>query len=179
MNLSPKLRGPYSFAIVVGLTDGILNALTLAAGHFVTGSRPSLMLALHIALGSALCGVFIFFTAEYARLRSELLEFERQLNLTSKGRLATTSLGKQVRKEAMFSGAVSSAANFAGALIPLMLGATVHGAAVFAIVPAIIALGMLGAILAWSIRGSVWRWTLVLMSSGVLFSALGIWLHIA
>lgn len=179
MKSLPKLRGPHSFAIVVGITDGILNALTLAAGHFVSGSRPTIALSLRIAFGSALCGIFVFFTAEYARLRGELLDSERQLNLAADGKFATTSLGKQVRHEAITSATISSAANFLGAVLPLMLGAVLPGSALLAIAPSIFALGLLGAILAQSIRGSKTLWIVILMLSGALFSILGVWLHIA
>lgn len=179
MKWLPTLRGPYAFAIVVGLTDGILNALTLAAGHFVAGARPTIALSLRIAFGSAICGIFVFFTAEYARLRGELLDAERQLNLSSDGKLATTSLGRQVRRDAVLSASISSGANFFGAILPLILGAVLPGPALLAIVPSIVALGLLGAILANSIHGSTPLWTIVLMLSGVVFSVLGVWLHIA
>lgn len=99
MRRIPKLREPHSFAIVVGFTDGILNALTLAADHFIAEARPSVALSLRIGFGSAICGVFVFFTAEYGRLRSELLDAERQLNLVPGGTFATTSLeGKLAEK---------------------------------------------------------------------------------
>lgn len=179
MKFAAQLRGPRSFAVVVGLTDGILNALTLAAGHFVSGARPTLMLSLRIAFGSAICGIFVFFTAEYARLRGELLDAERQLNLTEQGKFATSSLGKQVRREAAFSASLSSGANFLGALLPLWLGAVLPGPRLLAIAPSILALGLLGAVLSQAIRGNILLWTLVLMFSGVVFSMLGIRLHIA
>lgn len=134
---------------------------------------------MRIAFGSAVCGVFVFFTAEYARLRGELLDAERQLNLAADGKFATTSLGRQVRKEAILAASFSSVANFLGALLPLWVGAVLPGPAMLAILPSVIALGLLGAILAQTIRGSTTLWAVVLMSSGAVFSLLGIWLHIA
>ena len=80
-----------TFAIIIGLTDGILTALILAFGHLVAGTRPTVGLSLRIAVGSAICGVFVFFTAEYARLRGELLTAERQLNFSSHGQFVTFS----------------------------------------------------------------------------------------
>lgn len=179
MRLVSKLRGQHSFAVVIGLTDGILNALTLAAGHFVSGATLTTALSLRIAFGSAICGIFVFFTAEYARLRGELLDAERQLSLGQNGSLAATNLGRQVRREAIFAAAVSSGANFLGAILPLILGAQLLGYRLLAIVPAIIALGLLGAMLAQAIHGSKIVWTSVLMLSGVTFSVLGVWLRIA
>jgi predicted membrane protein (TIGR00267 family) len=179
MNLIPTLRDSHSFAVVVGLTDGILNALTLAASHFVSGQRPAIALSIRIALGSAVCGIFVFFTAEYARLRGELLESERQLNLTASGKFATTSLGRRVRNQAIVSALFSSTANFLGAFLPLWLGAVFPGRAVLAIIPSVAALGLLGAILARSIHGRSTVWVLLLMLSGVIFATVGVWLHIA
>lgn len=175
----PTLRGTRSFAVVIGLTDGILNALTLAASHFVSGQRPATALSIRIAIGSAICGIFVFFTAEYARLRGELMESERQLSLAASGKFATTNLGRQVRNDAIASAAFSSAANFLGAFLPLWLGAVIPGQTVLAIVPSIAALGLLGAILAKSIHGRVALWVSLLMLSGIIFSILGVWLHIA
>lgn len=173
------LRGPHSFATIIGLTDGILNALTLASGHFVSGRRPTITLSLRIAFGSALCGVFVFFTAEYTRLRGELLEGERQLNFAANGAVATSSLGRQVRREAMVSALFSSIANFAGATLPLWVGVVLPGSPLLAILPSIVALGILGACIAHAIRGRCTVWTLALVLAGIAFSMLGIWLDIA
>jgi VIT1/CCC1 family predicted Fe2+/Mn2+ transporter len=167
------------FAIVVGLTDGIFTALTLASGHLVAGVKPTLGLSLRVALGSAICGVFVFFTAEYARLRGELIHAELQLNLSNRGTFATSQLGKKVRLEAFGSASISSAANFLGALFPLSLGSLIPGPAILAIVPSIIALGVLGMALAHIVRGKAIIWISVLVTSGIALCILGVWLHIA
>ncbi len=179
MKRFPTLHGPRAFAVVVGLTDGILNALTLAAGHFVSGQKPTIQLSIRIAAGSAICGVFVFFTAEYARLRGELLDAERQLNLSDRGRLATTNLGRQVRREAVVSAFASSVSNFLGAFFPLWFGSVIPGRTLFALFPSVAALGILGALIARSIHAKLSLWVLALTLSGVLFSILGVWLHIA
>ncbi|HEY7536057.1 MAG TPA: hypothetical protein VH878_08950, partial [Thermodesulfobacteriota bacterium] len=78
----------YVFALVIGLVDGILTALTLAGGK-VLNTRDSIetTLVLRISMAAALSGAFIFFVAEYVRLRGELVHAERHLNLTSHGHL--------------------------------------------------------------------------------------------
>jgi predicted membrane protein (TIGR00267 family) len=168
-----------TFAIVIGLTDGILTALTLASGHLVAGTKPTIGLSFRIALGSAICGVFVFFTAEYARLRGELIHAEGQLNLASRGQFVTSQLGKQVRAEAFASALVSSTANFLGALFPLCLGSFMPGPALLAVIPSIVALGLLGLTLARIVRGRAVVWIVALVAAGIALSIIGVWLHIA
>jgi hypothetical protein len=85
---------------VIGPVDGILTALTLAAARILTPDQPiDISLALRIALAASLSGGFVFFVAEYARLRGELVHAARHLNLASTGRLATSHLGQEVLRE--------------------------------------------------------------------------------
>lgn len=168
-----------TFAIIIGFTDGILNALTLASGHLIAGTKPTIGLSLRIAFGSAICGIFVFFTAEYARLRGELIHAESQLNLASHGRFATSQLGKQIRNDAFISALISSFANFLGSLFPLLLGYFMPNPPILAIVPAILALGLLGIALAHIVRGRSLTWLVGLVTAGIALSAIGVWLHIA
>jgi VIT1/CCC1 family predicted Fe2+/Mn2+ transporter len=175
MSATPWLfQREHAFALVIGVSDGILTALTLAAGS-VLGSRVPLQiqLALRIAAASSLSGTFVFFTAEYAKLRGELVHAERQLNLTSHGRLAATRLGRAVLLETLVKAGLASACNFAGALFPLALGALLPGLAWLAIVAAILALGLLGAAVARSVRGNLFRWVAGLMAAGIVLTFLG------
>jgi predicted membrane protein (TIGR00267 family) len=168
-----------TFAVVIGLTDGILSALTLAAAHLFRGERPSASFSLHIALGSAVCGIFVFYTAEYARLRGRLIHAERQLNLPKHGIFATTQLGKQVRAEAVFAAVLSSGANFLGAFFPLVMAGAIHGSLFLAISPSLIALALLGIVLARTVHGSYIFWMIGLILGGIALSFFGVWLHIA
>jgi hypothetical protein len=56
--------------LVAGLSDGILTALTLAAGKLL-GPEAAMSpgLALRVALAAAVSGAFVFFVAHYAVLR--------------------------------------------------------------------------------------------------------------
>lgn len=176
--MRPLADRRHAFAIVIGLTDGILTALTLAANDLVEGQRAASFLALRVAVGSAVCGIFVFFTAEYARLRSELLHAERQLNLTTRGVFASRHLGIQIRKEALGSAALSSASNFLGAFFPLLIGEFLH-ARYLALLPPVLTLAVLGAALAYTIQGRYVLWVISLAAAGVVFSWIGIVLHIA
>lgn len=98
---------------VLGLTDGILTAVTLAAGSLVApGGRPmSAHLAIQIAVAALTSSAFVFYVAQYSHLRGELVRLERQLTFTDHGRFAASRLGRSVALEALFAAAVSSGAS--------------------------------------------------------------------
>ena len=111
-------------AVAMGLADGILSALLLASGRLLGSDRGvDASLALRVAAGALATSGFVFYVGRYAELRGRLMHAERQLNLTSRGRLATTHLGRAVLFEALGDAAVSGASCFAGALLPLSLSA--------------------------------------------------------
>lgn len=169
----------YLFALVVGLTDGVLTALTLASGRlFAATGSITIGLSFRIAIAASLSGMFIFFTAEYARLRGELVHAAKQLNLASHGHLATTQLGKAVRHDAASAALVSSACNFCGAIFPLLVGVVFPVPRWLPIATAIAALGILGAALANTVYGNVIRWSVALMISGAISACIGIRIHI-
>lgn len=172
----PKLR----FPIVLGLTDGILTALTLASGSLY-GSKGDITFAFafRIAIASSISGVFVFFTAEYARLRAELARASKQLSLASHGQLATTELGKATRHDAVVAALLSSGCNFLGAIFPLVIGAAFPDIHWLPIASAVVALGILGAALSRTVYGNVIRWSAALMTSGALLAFLGIEIHVA
>lgn len=94
-------RREHLFSFVIGPIDGILTALTFAAGRIVAAAQPiDLLLAIRIALAASLSGGFVFFVAEYARLRSELVHAGRHLTLPSARQLATSHLGSEIIREA-------------------------------------------------------------------------------
>jgi len=61
---------------------------------------------------TALSGAFVFFIAEYARVRDELVHAERQLNLTSHGRFAASRLGQTVFRETLRKMVTASVCGF-------------------------------------------------------------------
>jgi predicted membrane protein (TIGR00267 family) len=169
----------YIFALVIGLVDGILTALTLASGK-VVNSQDSIdvMLVLRISVATALSGAFIFFVAEYVRLRGELVHAERHLNLTSHGHLATTQLGRGVFNDTLRGATISGTCSFLGALIPLMSGAVLPGPRWSPIGIAIITLGFLGIGLARAVYGNAIRWAIALIVAGVFLTAVGVKLRV-
>ena len=165
------------FALVIGLTDGILTALTLASGRVFNSSEPiTISLALRISAASSLSGVFVFFTAEYMRQRGQLVHAERQLSLTS--HLAATQLGRAVLRDTLWGAAISSVCNFLGALFPLIAGALLPQLSWLAIAAGLLALGALGVAAARATYGNPILWAAALVFAGGLLTLAGLKLRI-
>jgi predicted membrane protein (TIGR00267 family) len=177
----PSLPGSrHQLDLVAGLSDGILTALTLGAGHMFPGHPPmSLSLAVRIGLAGAISGAFIFMVAHYAELRGALVEAERQLNLARHGRFATTRLGRAAFIEAVIGALIASACTFCGALLPLLVGVCVPQIRWLSIVVALLALGLLGYLLALTVYGHPLRWVAAVMVGGVALAYVGMQLGIA
>jgi|UniRef100_A0A7V6A4H4 predicted membrane protein (TIGR00267 family) len=164
---------------VAGLSDGILTALILGGGPLLhADSSMSWSLSLRVAAAAAIAGAFIFFVAHYADLRSELIRAERQLNLLSHGRFATTQLGKAVLRESLVSAVIDSVCTFIGALIPLSASLIPHGPRWLGAAVGIGALAVLGFFLGRAAYGSPVRWAVALTLAGVLVAYIGMNLKI-
>lgn len=160
--------------LVAGFADGILTALVLGAGHLAPGHPPmQLGLALRVSTAAAVSGLFIFVVAHYAELRSELIEAERQLNLTEHGRLAASRLGRTVFIEAAIGALVASASTFAGALLPLVIAALVPQPPWVSIGSALAVLALFGHLLARTVYGRSPRWMVALVAGGAALAYLG------
>jgi predicted membrane protein (TIGR00267 family) len=172
-------RREHLFPFVIGPVDGILTALTLAAGRIVSPNEPMDMpLALRIALAASLSGGFVFFVAEYARLRGELVRAERHLTLSSARRLAASRLGRDVLREAIGGTAIAATTGFAGAMLPLASGVLFSSVAWMTIAIAVAALGLLGIAVSAAVRGNPAYWSTSLMLTGALLSLAGVLLHV-
>ncbi len=164
---------------ILGLSDGILAALTLAAGRLLEEGAPlGLSLAVRLAAASFASGAFVFFVSHYGELRLSLIRAERQLNLTTHGKLAASHLGHKVLWESIRAAATSSLFCFAGALVPLLAGVFVSRPTWIPLAVALAALGLLGAGIARVIRGRTVRWVLGLLTAGVVLTAVGAVLRI-
>lgn len=160
-------QSSHVFPFVIGLTDGILTALTFAAAKVVRSPDPlTLGLALRIAAASSLSGMFVFFAAE------------RQLSLRAGGRLASTRLGRAILLETLLGAALSSSCNFVGALVPLLAGALVPQRSWLALAVGIAVLGALGLAAGRASHGRPLLWAAALMSAGAALSAVGLELRI-
>jgi len=165
--------------LVAGLCDGILTALTLAAGKMAAvAAYIDIGLALRVACAAASSGAFMLFAAHYAQLRGELWEAEKQLNLTPHGRLADSQLGRAILLESAVGAVIGSAAGFGGAVVPLMVGAAAPGSGWLAIGVALVILAALGVYLARAVHGRPLRWAAALVLTGAALAELGIHLEL-
>ena len=162
----------------LGIADGILNALTLASGSVLHGRGLEGGLAIRIGLVALVSTLFTVFVAEYSQLRAELARAERQLSLTTSGRLAAGRLGRQVAGEAATAAAVASVASLIGASVPLLIGVALPELRWVAIVVSIVGLGVLGISLATVVGGRRARWAVLLMAAGAVVAVLGVILDI-
>ena len=173
-------RPAYRLDLVAGLVDGILTALTLGAGHMLSDATPATPgLALRVASAAAVSGALVFLVAHYADLRGELVEAERQLNLARHGRFATSRLGRAVLRESLAKAATASACTFAGALLPMLVGAIGGLPRWTPIAVSIVALCLLGGLLARAVFGRPVYWMLALGAAGGVLAWLGAQLKIA
>jgi VIT1/CCC1 family predicted Fe2+/Mn2+ transporter len=164
--------------IVAGLVDGILNALTLAAAKLVTQGSLTLSLVGKVAAVTGCTTSFVFFVAHYAELRSELVRAARDLNLASRGQLATTRLGKQIFYEALWDAVVASVCGVIGSVIPLAISLAIPQVPVVGIALTIAILGVLGWLLGLSVFGSAALWSGGLILGGIVVTAIGVQLNI-
>jgi len=176
--VSSALLRRLQFSVVLGITDGILTALTLAAGRLLNAGDPlTLSLALRISAVSLLTGLFMFFTAEYARLRGELVQAAKQLSLSARGQLATTQLGKAVLRESALAAGISALSSFLGSLLPLGLGA-VSTRAELSFALTLLALAALGMILGHTLYASPLLWATGLLLMGGILALAGMYLKV-
>ncbi|WP_454887886.1 hypothetical protein [Sphingomonas oryzagri] len=180
MNLRSWVTSPRNrLDVVAGLVDGILNALTLAAGRMLNGSGADLMLAARVGTATGLTTIFVFFMAHYAELRAEIARSERQLNLTSHGKLATSKLGQRAVRESIAGACLAAVCGVAGALLSLLFCIWFPHPRWIGPTGDILLLGILGIFLARSVHGSPFIWAPAIMLGGVALTFIGVEIDIA
>ncbi|MBS0350139.1 MAG: hypothetical protein JSR33_02945 [Proteobacteria bacterium] len=166
-------------SLVLGLSEGILTVLTFAASRLMNVNVVmSWSLAIRISIGVLCSGVLMYFVSNYSELRSQLVQAERQLNLTTHGKLATTHLGRRVLLEAVVACVIASISAFIGAFIPLLMAVILPQYREVPIIVALLMLGLLGIGLAKTLYGSVIRWSILLILGGLVLWYAGTQLHI-
>lgn len=165
--------------LVLGLSDGILNALVLAAGSIV-GATGHLAIGLALRVGTAalVTAVLTVYVATYAEQRAHLVHASRELNLSSRGHLATTKLGRAAIRDAPAGTATAAASSFLGAVFPLLIGSALRKPTWLPLVVSIAALAALGVGVGHVVAGSRLRWCIVLAISGAVVAYIGLQLRI-
>jgi predicted membrane protein (TIGR00267 family) len=172
-------RGDYAFALVVGLVDGILTALILAAGKVLTaGESIELSDVVRVAVVASISAAFTFFVAQYSRFRHVLVRAGKHLTLGSRGPLAKTQLGRAVFLESVVGSFASGACSFAGATFPMVFAMVRPGATWLSLGAPIASLALLGGFLGRSANGNALLWAIALISIGIFFVLVGTQLHI-
>jgi VIT1/CCC1 family predicted Fe2+/Mn2+ transporter len=164
---------------VLGLTDGIMNALVLASAAIVhPQNQLSLMLGVRVGAAALATSVFTIFVATYSDLRSQLARSSQQLNIASPGYLATTKLGRAVIREALAATVIASIASCIGAVFPLAAGALLPGPSWIPLAIAIAALAGMGGWIGAEVGGSKIKWAGWLALGGTAVAVVGVQLHI-
>ncbi|ORA85598.1 hypothetical protein K3U93_00750 [Mycobacterium malmoense] len=162
------------FAMALGVSDGILNALTLASATVLRGVGLSLGLSARVGIVAFASAVLTLFVAEYSQNRLELVRAERQLMFTRSGRLAATNLGRSVLRDSVASATVAGTSSFAGAALPLVMGTLLPRMSWIALVASAGALGCLGVLLAKHVGGRRIVWALGLVVAAVVVTIIGV-----
>ncbi|MGY1434332.1 hypothetical protein [Streptomyces reniochalinae] len=166
--------------VVLGLTDGLLNALTLAAGSLAGSGTPvGWGLAGRVGGAALVTAAFTVMVADYAERRAHLVHVSRELSLSESGRMAATRLGRLALLRSYAAALAACVSSFVGAALPLALGAVFPGPSWIVLALAILALSVLGATLARFLAGQPAIWALAMAVGGVATTWIGIRLRIA
>ena len=177
--IDSRFQSEWLFFIITGLIEGMLTALTLAAGKMLRpGDALTGGLAVRIGLAAGFPTAAVFFAAEYARQRKELLRMAYQLNMIRRERLFAGNLGRQALRESFVSAVVSGLCSFGGATAPLMVASEIPGAGWASIMVVMACLGVLGAGIGHTTLSCKTCWALAFVVVGGSMAWLGYFLRI-
>jgi predicted membrane protein (TIGR00267 family) len=167
------------FPFLLGFIDGLLTALTLCTGKLMQeGADLDFYFALRISFTALITGCFVFFVAKYAELRGQLIQAEKELNLVSSGRLASTALGRKVLYSSMIDAILSGVSGFIGAFFPLIVVLIDPYRPWITFSFSIAILGIFGWILGKTVGRKAALWSIALILGGLIVIFLGMKLHI-
>jgi|GEM_PF-429765 len=169
----------HRLALAIGFVDGILTAMLLSTGRILGRGMPmNFSVALRVATGALVTAGFVFYIGRYAELRAQLVRSEAHLNLTQRGKLATTHLGRRVMLDAIREAILSGISSFISAFLPLILASVFPFIPLFSVIISLLTLGTMGIVLGKAVRGSLVVWAINLIGGGILMTAVGFWLHL-
>ncbi len=180
MSVLQATRALPTLPLVLGLTDGMLNALTLAGGALLRdgGQALDVLLGLRVGVAALVTAAFTVFVADYAERRSRLVRGSRQLNLTQPGHLAGTELGRAAVRDSFVAMTVAAVASLLGAALPLVVGALLPGPSWIVVVLTVALLGLFGWLLGGLLAGRRWVWAVAMTVGGAVVTVIGAWLDI-
>ncbi len=168
----------FLFPTSIGLSDGIITALILAAGGILNGGGIDLFISIKISFGSAFAGTFSYFIAQYAGLNEELHRTAKQLNLKSTNYLLKGKLGNEIFLESLSGSIIAAICGFFGALIPLLSSLVIRNNIIIPLVFSYVSLGILGLFISKTTSGRSSFWIAVMITIGIIVTIAGFYLKL-
>jgi VIT1/CCC1 family predicted Fe2+/Mn2+ transporter len=161
--------------VLLGFTDGVLTALVLASGT-ISGSVhgwPGVLLAIKVGVFAFTSGFFVYFVSRFFELRHKLLEVGRQLSVTDRRALLSTSLGRTATLDSAIGAVTASCCSFLGGAFPLTIAALVPEIGAMGLLTALAILGIMGLALGRMTMGSPLVWAAGMVVGGGVVAAIG------
>ncbi len=160
---------------VLGLIEGIIIALGLSAKALLgPGDVAGGNIVLNSGIFAAVVNLTTSLFTELHEARADLLDIERKLVISERGRLFRTALQRSGRMRAVGRAGTYALTSFAGAVIPLLPIYFTRGEPFLALIPPLLTLFALGFYLGRETIGSPIFWALGMTSTGVLVGLVGL-----
>ena len=160
---------------VLGLIEGIIIALGLSSKALL---GPSDVAGGNIVLNSGIFAAVVNLTTslftELHEARADLLDIERKLVISDRGRLFRTALYRAGRIQALFRAGTYGMTAFVGAFIPLVPLYFTWGEPVFGLLLPLVSLFVLGFYLGRDTVGNPLVWGAGMTLAGVLVGLIGL-----
>ncbi len=173
------MKPDQSFAISIGLVDGLITSLMITAYAIVYDFPIRPETALHIAFGSSFVGSISYFIAEFSKLSKSEFRVAKALKPGIKVPQSIKKiLSGRILVESVYGGSASFIMGFIGASIPLFSYVGFHDIDSISLGLSYLSLSLFGAYTAKVTGGSYTKWILGLIILGVLMTFIGTALRI-
>lgn len=173
------MKPDQSFAISIGLVDGLITSLMITAYAIVYNLPVSTYTALHIAFGSSFVGSVSYFIAEFSKLSKSEFQVAKALKPGKKvSQSIKKVLSERILLESVYGGSASFIMGFIGASIPLFSYVGFHNMDSISLGLSYLSLSLFGAYTAKVTGGSYAKWVSGLIILGVVMTIIGTALRI-
>ncbi len=167
------MKADHAFAISIGLVDGLITSLVIAAHAIVSHLSLSPTVAFRIAFGSSFVGSVSFFIAEFSKLSKDEFRVAKILKPGRKSPTIMKNLTEKLIIEALYGGTASFAMGFVGASVPLFTYSLLNNSEIFTLGCSYLALALFGVYTSKITGGSYIKWMAGLIFLGVLMTIVG------
>ncbi len=159
----------------LGLIDGIIIALGLGARVILSARVPSGVgnIVLDAGIFAAITNLVTSIFTELHQTRAELLDVERKMVISERGRLFGTALYRAGQLRALNRALSFSLTAFAGASIPLLPVIFLQGEPFFGLLVPLLSLFILGFYLGRKGAGNPVLWGVAMVLAGALVTVVG------